>query len=76
MTAITTAFGALPLVFSSGAGAETRIVIGIVVLTGIIAATIFTLIIVPITYQFMAKKTGSPLIIENKLNDQLKQSGE
>ncbi len=71
MTAITTAFGSLPLVFSSGAGAETRIVIGIVVLTGIIAATIFTLIIVPVMYQLLARHTGSPKELEKELEKQL-----
>lgn len=73
MTAITTAFGALPLVFSSGAGAETRIVIGIVVMTGIIAATIFTLIIVPIMYQVLARNTGSPKDLEKRLNNEMAQ---
>jgi multidrug efflux pump len=71
MTAITTAFGALPLVFSSGAGSETRIVIGIVVLTGIIAATIFTLLIVPIMYQILAKNTGSPKQLELRLKSEM-----
>ncbi|WP_153915856.1 efflux RND transporter permease subunit, partial [Shewanella sp. TC10] len=36
MTGITTAAGAIPLVMSSGAGAETRFVIGVVVLSGIL----------------------------------------
>ncbi|BCD96255.1 efflux RND transporter permease subunit [Marinagarivorans cellulosilyticus] len=71
MTAITTAFGALPLVLSSGAGAETRTVIGIVVLTGIIAATFFTLTIVPIMYHLLAKNTGSPKQLEMRLEKEM-----
>ena len=74
MTAITTAFGALPLVMSSGAGAETRTVIGIVVLTGIVAATFFTLTIVPIMYHLLAKQTSSPKQLEMRLEQEMKKS--
>jgi multidrug efflux pump len=59
MTGVTTIAGAIPLVLSSGAGAETRIVIGVVVLAGVFAATIFTLFIVPVAYSLIARKTGS-----------------
>jgi multidrug efflux pump len=71
MTAITTAFGAVPLILSFGAGSETRTVIGIVVLSGIIASTVFTLIIVPVMYRLLARNTQSPLAMETKLNKQL-----
>ena len=60
MTAVTTVAGSLPLILSSGAGAETRAVIGIVVFAGVISATIFTLFIIPVAYHILAKKTGSP----------------
>ena len=72
MTAITTAFGAVPLILSSGAGSETRTVIGIVVLTGILASTVFTLIILPVMYQLLARNTQSPMVMETELNRQLK----
>lgn len=74
MTAITTAFGAVPLILSFGAGAETRMVIGIVVLTGIIASTVFTLIIVPVMYRLLARNTQSPMAMENELNKQLAEN--
>ena len=60
MTGLTTVAGAMPLVLSSGAGAETRMVIGIVVLAGVFAATFFTLYIVPVAYNLIARMTGSP----------------
>lgn len=60
MTGLTTVAGAIPLVITSGAGAETRFVIGVVVMFGVIAATVFTLFIVPVAYQLIARKTGSP----------------
>lgn len=60
MTGLTTVAGSVPLVLSSGAGAETRMVIGVVVLAGVLAATFFTLFIVPAFYSMLARKTGSP----------------
>ncbi len=60
MTGLTTIAGTIPLVLTSGAGAETRISIGIVVLFGVFAATIFTLFIVPVAYSLIARKTSSP----------------
>jgi len=60
MTGITTASGSLPLILSSGAGAETRVAIGIVILCGVLAATAFTVIIVPVAYSLFARGTTSP----------------
>jgi hypothetical protein len=41
MTGITTAAGAIPLILSTGAGAETRMVIGVVVLAGVVGNTVY-----------------------------------
>ena len=60
MTGITTAAGSLPLLLSSGAGSETRAVIGTVVLFGVLAATLFTVYIVPVAYDLLARRTSSP----------------
>jgi multidrug efflux pump len=60
MTSITTMAGAVPLVIASGAGAETRVAIGVIIIFGVAAATIFTLFIVPVAYDLMARGTGSP----------------
>ena len=57
MTGITTAAGAMPLILSSGAGAETRMVIGVVVLSGVLTATLFTLFVVPVAYSLLARNT-------------------
>ena len=73
ITGITTAAGAVPLILSSGAGAETRMVIGTVVLAGTLAATLFTLFVVPVAYEIFARRTGSPGDIEKRLHDQEKQ---
>jgi multidrug efflux pump len=60
MTGITTMAGSLPLLLSSGAGTETRVVIGTVILCGVLAATLFTLFVVPVAYDRLAQHTGSP----------------
>jgi len=60
MTGITTMAGSVPLLLSSGAGTETRMVIGTVILSGVLAATLFTLFVVPVAYDRLAQHTGSP----------------
>ncbi len=71
MTGITTAAGSLPLLLSSGAGAETRTVIGTVILYGVLAATLFTLFVVPTAYELFARRTGSPKQIQQRLEVEL-----
>jgi multidrug efflux pump len=67
MTGITTAAGSVPLLLSSGAGAETRTAIGTVILTGVLAATLFTLFVVPVAYDLLARRTGSPGDVKRQL---------
>lgn len=77
MTGITTAAGAVPLILSSGAGAETRMVIGVVVLAGVISATLFTLFVVPVAYSVLARRTALPGTIERRLQqEQQSHSGK
>src|SRR5690606_3803587 len=57
MTAVTTVAGAIPLVVATGAGTETRFVIGLVIITGVSVATLFTLYVVPVAYQMWARNT-------------------
>ncbi len=71
MTGITTAAGSVPLLLSSGAGTETRTVIGTVILAGILAATLFTLYVVPVAYDWLARRTGSPLRVRRQLEREL-----
>jgi multidrug efflux pump len=67
MTSLTAAAGAIPLIFSHGAGYETRSVIGITILFGVLAAMVVTLIIVPAAYALLARGTGSPLDVTRRL---------
>lgn len=73
MTGITTAAGAVPLVLAVGAGAETRFVIGVVVLSGILLATLFTIFVIPAAYGLFARNSGSPEAIALQLEKELAQ---
>ena len=74
MTAITTIAGAVPLILATGAGAENRIVIGIVVLCGITVATLFTLVVIPVMYRMLARHTQSPEHVSRQLAQQMEES--
>jgi multidrug efflux pump len=73
MTALATVMGAVPLVLASGAGAEGRQAIGIVIFTGVSFASFITLLVVPTFYLLLAKRTASPGSIAKKLADYEKQ---
>jgi multidrug efflux pump len=53
MTSISTVLGAVPIAFATGAGAETRIPMGLVVVGGLSIATVLTLFVLPIVYVLM-----------------------
>ena len=55
MTAFSFILGVLPLVFASGAGAASRRIIGTTVMSGMIAATIFGTLLVPVFYYLLQK---------------------
>jgi multidrug efflux pump len=60
MTSMCTAFGAIPLVVASGAGAESRQSIGAVVFFGVTFSMFLTLLVVPAVYALIARKSHSP----------------
>jgi multidrug efflux pump len=59
MTALATVMGALPLMLGHGAGYETRMVVGVVIVFGVSLATVVTLFLVPMAYALIAQRTGS-----------------
>ena len=71
MTGITTAAGSVPLLISTGAGTETRFVIGVVILSGVIASTLFTLFIVPVAYDLVGRYSSSPHAVSQQLEKEL-----
>jgi len=68
MTSLCTAFGALPLLFATGAGAEQRQPIGVVVFYGTIVSVFLTLFAVPAVYSIVARKTRSPQYVGRMLD--------
>jgi multidrug efflux pump len=68
MTSLCTAFGSLPLLFASGAGAEQRRPIGVVVFYGTIVSVFLTLFAVPAVYSIIARKTRSPHYVGRMLD--------
>jgi multidrug efflux pump len=59
MTSLCTAFGAIPFLFATGAGAEQREPIGVVVFYGTLVSVLLTLLVVPAVYSLVARKTRS-----------------
>ena len=55
MTTAATVFGHLPLVFATGPGAGARNSIGIMLVSGMIIGTLFTLFVVPSIYMLVAR---------------------
>ncbi|WP_336274968.1 efflux RND transporter permease subunit [Vreelandella indica] len=71
MTAVTTMAGAIPLIISTGPGAESRLVIGTVIMAGVGSATLFTLFVVPVAYDLLARHTGSPGAVKRQLEEEI-----
>jgi len=59
MTSISTVLGISPMVFSTGAGAESRASMGIAVAGGMLVATFFTLYIIPAMYSFISSSKAN-----------------
>jgi multidrug efflux pump len=68
MTSLCTAFGALPFLFATGAGAEQRRPIGVVVFYGTIVSVFLTLFVVPAVYSIFARRTRSPQHLSKMLD--------
>jgi len=69
MTSLCTAFGALPLLLASGAGAEARQTIGAVVFFGVVVSVFLTLFLIPAIYALLARRTTSPEHIARQVEE-------
>lgn len=56
MTAFTTLFGILPLLYATGVGSEIQYPLAVVITGGIISSTVLTLLILPATYLLFYKQ--------------------
>ncbi|WP_234567948.1 efflux RND transporter permease subunit [Rhodohalobacter sp. 614A] len=59
MTTLTTTLGLLPLAIGFGDGAELRAPMGITVIGGLLVSTLLTLVVIPVMYSIMDRKTYS-----------------
>lgn len=72
MTMVSTVFGGLPLILTSGAGAEARIAVGWVIVGGLGFATVFTLFLTPIFYRWITIWGSAPGSAARRLRSEVK----
>lgn len=68
MTTAAMIAGLIPLMFATGAGAEQRFSIGVVIVSGLAIGTIFTLFVLPVIYSYLAEK-HQPLPVFEEENE-------
>ncbi len=56
MTSLATILGAVPIAFAIGAGAKSRIPMGLVIIGGLLFSLILTLYVIPAMYTFLSRK--------------------
>jgi multidrug efflux pump len=71
MTVVSTILGAVPLATATGAGAESRAAIGIVVIGGLGIASLLTLFVTPVLYDLLARFARPRNAIEQQLAREL-----
>ncbi len=72
MTSLATALGALPIALALGAGAKSRMGMGIVVIGGLLFSLILTLIVIPAIYSYISKEIPDNTVPEEKtISEQL-----
>ena len=74
MTMVSTILGGLPLILSTGAGAEARSSIGWVVFGGLGIAAVFTLYLTPVLYLLLARFSSSRASAGQQLADELESA--
>lgn len=65
MTAMTDIFGFLPMAFATGLGAEVQKPLALVVIGGVITATLLTLVFIPVLYKKFENKIGLAKIVDH-----------
>ena len=76
MTSLCTAFGAVPLMIATGAGAESRHAIGAAVFFGTLFSLVLTLVVVPALYALLARNTTSPHHVSDLIDKLAGRAGE
>ena len=74
MTVVSTVLGAAPLVFASGAGAESRYAIGTVIIGGLSIASAMTLFLTPVLYDLLARFSTPARVTGEALDRELAET--
>lgn len=69
MTSLSTVLGILPMALATGAGAESRVAMGIAVVGGMICATFLTLFVIPAIYTYLSSSKMRKVIVEEGVNE-------
>src|SRR5690625_6148570 len=72
VTSITNVSVSLHQVLATGAVCDSRVVLGVVIAAGVSAATLFTLVVVPVAYRLLTRATRSPLAVSRQLEAELR----
>jgi len=64
MTSLSTILGFLPIALALGAGAESRMSMGIAVVGGMLVSTVLTLYVVPTIYSYISKDKKPAVLLE------------
>ena len=72
MTVLSTVLGSVPLILASGAGAESRVAIGTVIIGGLSVASLLTLFVTPVLYDLLARFTRPANAVAEELSGQLR----
>jgi len=69
MTTAAMTFGVIPLLFASGAGANSRFGLGVVIVCGMLIGTLFTLFVLPAIYTWLARDHRVTTLRKQQLAD-------
>lgn len=62
MTSLSTVLGILPMAVATGAGAESRVAMGIAVVGGMVCATFLTLFVIPAIYTYLSSEKVNKIV--------------
>jgi multidrug efflux pump len=63
MTALSTILGVLPIALALGAGAQSRMPMGIAVIGGLLIGTVLALYVIPATYTYLTSEDAGPVLV-------------